>query len=98
MDIKGYINKYFRFNRKSDKPFIYTFFPNIRCKIIDLKVNKVKDIINSLSDCYYEYIFNNDKVYECNELILDQDKCIISGDLSVGLFYDAHKNDKEEFY
>ncbi len=46
MDIKGYINKYFRINRKSDKPFIYTFFPNIRCKIIDLKVNKVKEILN----------------------------------------------------
>lgn len=93
MELKEYLFKFFRFNRNSDKLFAYTFFPMSRYKIIDINTKKIMEILYELSDIYYEYSFDNDKITLFNEFIFNEDKCIISKDLSLGIFYDFNKKE-----
>ncbi len=93
MELKEYLFKFFRFNRNSDKPFAYTFFPISRYKIIDINTKKIMEILYEISDTYYEYSFDTDKITIFNEFIFNEDKCIISKDLSLGIFYDFNKNE-----
>ena len=93
MKIVDFLFKYFKFNRNSDKPFVYSFINIIDYKIIDLNIKEMEKILFEQSSSYYEYSFDKKEVKEFEELVLDEDKCIISSDMYYGLFYDSYKNE-----
>lgn len=93
MELEEYLYKYFKFNRKSERNFCYTFFPIIYYEFDDLKEDHLIKILHELSDKFYEYLFNSHKINDFKEFIFDEDKCIISSDFRLGIFYDSYKNE-----
>ncbi|MCR4899040.1 MAG: hypothetical protein K5892_07475 [Acholeplasmatales bacterium] len=97
MELRDYLNKYFRFNRKTERQFVYTFFPTFFYKINNLNKNKFRKILNDFSDKYYEYSFDKDRIKEFKRMSFNEDKCIITLDYKSGLFYDSYNNEISVF-